>query len=227
MILDEPSLEHLTLGDETIGDATVREHRLGPSVTQDATSTFTYKGSMPAAEEEPVMTSSHDKVKEEDTTSNSRMQDLRMERDRLRLLNNMLEKTIGNFQSAQDKLQVSLCLYPFYFTLWKLAVLLKKRFQGNVETTHALMDIYVKLVSQAEHNSQLLLDGHWTIDGDLAQITKAQQKEAEEARLAQELVEKQEQDRKRAQEVSRTKEADLCSASEKKKGILSKKGRNI
>ena len=33
--------------------------------------------------------------------------------------------------------------------------------EETLETTHALLDLYVRLSSQTEHTQQLILDGQW------------------------------------------------------------------
>lgn len=37
----------------------------------------------------------------------------------------------------------------------------QQAFEGTIATTHELLDLYVRLSSQAEHTSQLILDGRW------------------------------------------------------------------
>lgn len=87
-------------------------------------------------------------------------------------------------------------------------------FDSTIATTHELLDLYVRLSSQAEHTQNLLLDGQWQGVTKvrpspppplLANPTRTPQdiqllaaREAEEARLSSEAAEREEQLREEA-----------------------------
>ncbi|KAI5475614.1 DASH complex, subunit Duo1 [Pseudohyphozyma bogoriensis] len=80
---------------------------------------------------------------------------LKEERDALRQMNDLLEGVLTNLQLAEGKMD---------------------EFEKTVGTSHKLLDLYVRLSSQAEWTTELLLDGNW--EGS----TRVQQEDASEAR---------------------------------------------
>lgn len=53
-------------------------------------------------------------------------------------------------------------------------------FEEILDTSHGLLDLYIKISSQAEHTQQLILDGQW--EGVTKDIKELQLAEAEESR---------------------------------------------
>ncbi|EGU11503.1 hypothetical protein RTG_02673 [Rhodotorula toruloides ATCC 204091] len=65
---------------------------------------------------------------------------LKEERDGLRGMNAVLGDLLGSLRGMEGKMQ---------------------NFGSTVSTTHALLDLYTRIASQAEHTKDLLLDGEW------------------------------------------------------------------
>lgn len=138
---------------------------------------------------------------EEDASA--RVVRLKTERDRLRKLNESLERSITHFSGARGQLG---------------------RLQDNIQTTHGLMELWSNLMSQTEHTRHLVMDPNWTMDGDLqtlqAQLEakeraeqEAQRKaaaEEEEARLA--AIEREKQQQREEEEEERRRKAVAQSA---------------
>lgn len=191
-------------GDESDAEVTMRMDNLSVSgdafqprtiAAHDTDDTFAFKGSMgrsaphnPSPQPDQAQPGLEPDPVQEDATA--RLMRLRAERDRLRKLNESVERSIEYFSGARGQLG---------------------RLQENIETTHGLMRVWSDLMSQTEHTRNLVMDPNWSMEGDLRALQAQQEakeraaqeaKEAEQARLealqrAKEEEEQQEEERKR------------------------------
>ncbi|BGP35315.1 hypothetical protein JCM10296v2_007151 [Rhodotorula toruloides] len=84
-----------------------------------------------------------ERPKQEGPYSDDEVADIRRlkeERDGLRGMNAVLGDLLGSLRGMEGKMQ---------------------NFGSTVSTTHALLDLYTRIASQAEHTKDLLLDGEW------------------------------------------------------------------
>ncbi|BGO95462.1 hypothetical protein NBRC10512_006140 [Rhodotorula toruloides] len=103
---------------------------------------------------------------------------LKEERDGLRGMNAVLGDLLGSLRGMEGKMQ---------------------NFGSTVSTTHALLDLYTRIASQAEHTKDLLLDGEWggvMKDYEDLVAREAAAAEAERLRQEQEAFEAEERARK-------------------------------
>lgn len=87
---------------------------------------------------------------------------LRRERDWLKSMNDVLEKAADDFDAVADKMLASL----FAFRYWPCArsdagAATVQRVTSTTASSHALLDVYSRILTQAEHTHQLLRDPSW------------------------------------------------------------------
>ncbi|GAA6046798.1 hypothetical protein JCM3770_005648 [Rhodotorula araucariae] len=124
----------------------------------------------------------------------ARIRSLRGERDGLRGMNAVLEGMKGALAGMEGKMQA---------------------FESTIATSHALLDLYTRIASQAEHTKDLLLDREWEgVQHDYDHLAAreaahaaALEREAHEAALAAQRAEeararaeREEEDRRRREE---------------------------
>lgn len=186
--------ESQDLQPENEGDRTVRLQQV--QLAQDSSAmnsqrqddTFAFKGTMGSAPdpETPVVHSTSPSSNEDEHVTR-----LRTERDRLRGMNDSLERTILHFEGARSQLD---------------------RLQSNISTTQGLMRLWSELMSQTEHTRGLVMDTGWTMDGDLDFLQAEQEREERERQAEQSekeriLREAQEEEERRKAEAAAAQEA--------------------
>lgn len=115
-----------------------------------------------------------------------RQHSLKRERDDLAKMNTLLEQAIASIERTVPKFEVCpLCLVviqglaamsrkepactltdPAYIPIRELQFhhfIFSQRFQDTMKTSHKLLDTYTRILSQADHTQQLLLDGNWEV----------------------------------------------------------------
>ncbi|KAK9894067.1 hypothetical protein P389DRAFT_174067 [Cystobasidium minutum MCA 4210] len=144
--------------------------------------------------ESGIATHSSDKNEEDDlptvpplSAEQRREQALTRERDDLAKMNTLLEQAIASVDRTVPKIQ---------------------RFQSTISKTHSLLDTYTKVLSQAEHTQNLLLDGSWEPQRDEDEIREAQEAEErrrreEEERIAREQREAEEREARIQEQAER------------------------
>ncbi|GJN93951.1 hypothetical protein Rhopal_007010-T1 [Rhodotorula paludigena] len=117
---------------------------------------------------------------------------LRDERDGLRGMNRVLDGMVGALRGMEGKMQA---------------------FESTISTSHALLDLYSRIASQAEHTKDLLLNGEWEGVMKDYDLLAAREAEAEAARLreeqeAEEARRRAEEERRRAEEEDERRRRD-------------------
>ncbi|BGP27599.1 DASH complex, subunit Duo1 [Rhodotorula toruloides] len=140
---------------------------------------------------------------------------LKEERDGTRGMNAVLGDLLGSLRGMEGKMQ---------------------DFESTVSTTHALLDLYTRIASQAEHTKDLLLDGEWggvmkascrSLDYEDLMAREAAAAEAERQRLEQEAFEAAERARKdrEAEEEARRRKREEEERSARAPGSAGARGR--
>ncbi|BGP19992.1 hypothetical protein JCM10213v2_008123 [Rhodosporidiobolus nylandii] len=119
-----------------------------------------------------------------------RIKELRMERDYVRGLNRVLEGVREALIRKEGEMQ---------------------SINARIATSHALLDQYARIASQAEHTKDLLLDGEWRgVGADeeylVAREAAAMAAEAERLQREQEEAERREREAREAEERARREE---------------------
>ncbi|GAA5924872.1 hypothetical protein JCM1841_006957 [Sporobolomyces salmonicolor] len=118
----------------------------------------------------------------------NRIKGLREERDGLRAMNAALEGVLGALKGTEGKMEA---------------------FESTLQTSHALLDLYTRIASQAEHTKDLLLDVEWQgVMQDYDLLSQREQEAAERARQEREEVERRAREEREAEErAAREEEA--------------------
>ncbi|KAA1067069.1 hypothetical protein PGT21_007556 [Puccinia graminis f. sp. tritici] len=133
-----------------------------------------------------------------------RNRELENERDWLRDINQLLEKSADEMDQIKGKLE---------------------NVQSATETSHELLDLYSKILTQTEHTKDLISNPNW--EGLTADMKRrAEMKQAEKARLAQEREREREEELLRERKQQQL-EAEAAAEAARKQSQLQRSTRGM